>query len=118
MKGTCLVVRAVAPSIPAERLSTGVNAHVTACLACQAELIRYAKLRRHLAGLENETDPAPARLAAAVDDAIGIGVVPRGVRPASFHPARAAAAAGAVVVAAAGTAAVAWLRHARTAAHA
>jgi len=114
MKGTCLMVRAVAPSIPAERLSARVESHVASCLACQAELVRYARLRRQLAALADVAEVAPPGLAAAANDAVGIGVVPP-VRANSFHPARAIAAASAVAVAAAGTVVVAWLRHVRAA---
>jgi hypothetical protein len=114
VRAGCIVVRAVAPSVPADRLSTRLGNHVAGCLTCQAELVRYIRLRRHLAGMANVVEAAPGYLAAEVITAVGRGSAPP--RSGLLHPAGAAAAAGAVIAAAAGTVVVAWLRRARAAA--
>ena len=113
MKGTCLVVRSVAPSTGAANLSSRLNSHVASCLPCQAELARYSKLRRHLGALAGVIEPAPGRLAAAVADAIASDGVDRTASSHRPRPVQLAAATGAVVAAAAGAVAVAVWRQTR-----
>jgi hypothetical protein len=89
--------------------------HVSACLACQAELVRYGKLRRQLASLSGVVVEAPEPLVAAVAAAIASGEAAPDSDSGLAHPARVAAAAGAVVAAAAGAVAVAVWRHTKPA---
>lgn len=115
MSAICRVVQAVAPSRGDGVLSVRLDAHVSTCLACQAEIARYGKLRRQLAALADVMVVAPEPLAAAV--AVAITPSQTGLRPdaAPGRVGRIAATAGAVVAAAAGAAAVALWRSSRPA---
>lgn len=113
MKPTCRMVQSLAPSHEVGSLSKMLDSHVSACLACQAELVRYGKLRRQLAALSDVVVEAPEPLVAAVAEAIASGEADPDSASGIEHPARVAAAAGAVVAAAAGAVAVAVWRHAK-----
>ena len=115
MKGSCRIVRTLAPSASIAGLSGRLDAHVSTCLACQAELARYGRLRRQLSALSDVLDAAPAPLVAAVEYVIAGSGTTTGTGDRSSHPARVAAAAGAVVAAAAGAVAVAVWRHSKAA---
>lgn len=92
-----------------------LDAHVSECLSCQAEMARYGKLRRQLASLSEIVVEAPEPLAAAVAAAIASSEATPESASGLAHPARVAAAAGAVVAAAAGAVAVAVWRHSKPA---
>ena len=94
-------------------LGETLDRHVAECLVCQAEMARYRKLNRALAGLASEVVDAPAGLAAAVEIAIDRGVAP-GDAPRRLG--RAAAATGALAATAAGVVAVTLWRRTRQAA--
>ena len=115
MRPACRVVQALAPSQGGGFLSVRLNAHVSTCLACQAEIARYGKLRRQLAALADVMVAAPEPLTAAV--ATVIASSPDGLRlgTGSGQIGRIAAATGAVVAAAAGAAVVALWRSSRPA---
>lgn len=113
MRATCRVVQALAPSQGV--LGARMNRHVDECLACQAEIARYGKLRRQLAALADVTVAAPKPLAAAVAAAIASSEgASRMVRDPS-QVGRVIAAAGAVAAAAAGAVAVALWKSSRPA---
>jgi anti-sigma factor RsiW len=113
MSVVCRVVQAVAPSQGDGLLSVRLNGHVSTCLACQAEIARYGKLRRQLAALADVMVAAPEPLAAAV--AAAIASSPGDLRSAATtgQIGRIAAAGGAVAAAAAGAVAVALWRNSR-----
>lgn len=111
MKASCLVVRRAAPTADISGLSRRLEFHVQSCLACQAEMARYGKLRRNLAALADVVEEAPAPLIAAVEQAIGSDDA--SATAPDRHSHRVVAAAGAVVAAAAGAVAVAMWRHSR-----
>lgn len=113
MKPTCAVVRSLAPGADVSALSRRLDSHLGACLACQAEMARYAKLRRQLASLVDVIVPAPGPLVAAVEQAIASGDQPAKLDSTDSHPAHVAAAAGALAAAAAGAVAVAVWRHSK-----
>ncbi len=115
MKPTCRMVQSLAPSREVGSLSKMLDAHVSACLSCQAEIVRYGKLRRQLASLSEVVVEAPEPLVAAVAEAIASGEAAPDSASGLAHPARVAAAAGAVVAAAAGAVAVAVWRHSKPA---
>ena len=106
MKPACMLVRSFAPSAADSALPERLDRHTAQCLACQAELARYNKLRRRLAALAMQVDAAPqtlrADVAISIQEAPNVPVrVGRGVALV-----RAAAAAGAVAAATAGAVAV------------
>ena len=113
MKPTCAVVRSLAPSNDVSDLSARLEGHINECLACQAEMARYGKLRRQLASLAGVVVPAPAQLVDEVEAAIAAETDPIEGSSTPSHPAHVAAAAGAVVAAAAGAVAVAVWRHSK-----
>jgi len=102
---SCRRVRRALPDHDGETsLPARVEVHLAHCLQCQAEAVRYRRLRRQLRRLDDRVFLAPATLAPAV--AAGLG--------SEHHPSRrvavfGAAATGAVVVAA-GAVAIAGLR--------
>ena len=113
MKPTCLVVRSAAPTADLSGLSQRIEGHVESCLACQAEMARYGKLRRQLASLADVVEQAPVPLVEAVEQAIVSGRSSADPKTERSHPARVVAAASAVVAAAAGAVAVALWRHSK-----
>ena len=115
MKPTCRVVRSLAPSRDFGALSMALDGHISSCLACQAEIARYGKLRRQLAALSDVVVAAPEPLVAAVVAAITAAESDEESDTGMAHPGRVAAAAGAVVAAAAGAVAVAVWRHSKPA---
>ena len=81
--------------------------HVGSCLRCQAEVIRYRRLGRQLAGLKRLIETAPQGLVPAVSSRLGSGTAPATSGP---RVPKAAAAAGALVAAAGTVAMVRWMR--------
>jgi hypothetical protein len=82
-----------------EELTGRRREHAATCLRCQAEAVKYRRLRRELAGLGGVVAPAPRGLVAAVLQAIE-----RDPAQAESQVRRAGvAAAGAAAVVAAGT---------------
>lgn len=77
--------------------------HAAACLRCQAELARYRRLKRELAGLATETMQAPQRVMAEVDALIESRPLPHpqgsSAKTAATLAGAAAAAAGVIAVA-------------------
>jgi hypothetical protein len=112
MRPMCRMVQVLAPSEGA--LGAPLVGHVDTCLACQAEIARYGRLRRQLAALADVTVAAPKPLAAAVTAAIASSDAASRAVPTPSQAARVIAAAGAVT-AAAGAVAVALWRHSRPA---
>ncbi len=113
MRPSCRVVRSLAPTRDFGALSMMLDGHIGACLACQAEIARYGKLRRQLAALSDVVVAAPEPLVAAVVAAITSADSEEETDKGMAHPGRVAAAAGAVVAAAAGAVAVAVWRHSK-----
>lgn len=112
MKPTCRVVQVLAPTQGA--LGTRFSGHVSTCLACQAEIARYGRLRRQLAALADVTVAAPYPLATAVAAEIVSSTGERTIAP-SGRLGRILAAGGAVAAAAAGAVVVALWRNSRPA---
>jgi anti-sigma factor RsiW len=112
MKTKCAMVRSLTPAGNISALSSRLDSHLGECLACQAEVARYRKLRRQLASLGEVVVPAPASLVAAVERALATNADGAAEVEDESHPAHVAAAAGAVV-AAAGAVAVAVWRHSK-----
>lgn len=108
-------MRSLAPSADGKVLSGSLDRHVKKCLGCQAEMARYAKLRRHLAALAVVTDPAPESIVAGVQRAIGSVISESEPEERRAHRARVAATAGAAAAAAAGAVALAVWRQSRAA---
>lgn len=106
MKPACMFVRSLAPSVAESALPDRLDRHTANCLACQAELARYSKLRRRLAAMAMVVEPAPQTLAAEVAVSIQDPRDLPGRSSRRRHLARAAAAAGAVAAATAGAVAV------------
>ncbi len=75
-----------------------VDAHVSSCLRCQVEAVRYRALRRALAALRTESVVAPVGLVTVVTSSLGTGPpVPK--KSAALETAAAAAGLAAVAVA-------------------
>jgi anti-sigma factor RsiW len=91
-----------------------LRSHVAQCLACQAELARYNRLRRELGSLADVVEPAPPRLGAAVAHEINAGSGESPPSRRSPQVGRAAAAGGAVAAAAGAAAVIVW-RHSKAA---
>ncbi len=106
MKATCMVVRSFAPSTAEASLPSRLGGHVRTCLACQAELSRYSKLRRRLAAMADIVEPAPGSVAPAVADAVSETEEPPVRDRRMPHLAGVAAAAGAIAAATAGAVAI------------
>lgn len=67
----CRTVRSLnADAVESGRLPATLWDHVSTCLRCQAQVVRSRKLRRELAALASEVDPAPASVLLVVEGAI------------------------------------------------
>ena len=106
---TCRAVRLQLPAVDdSDQLTGRMAAHLSSCLACQAEAARYRRLHRSLGGLAERVEPAPAHLVSAVESRLAEVAVSPATVPAKT--ARVAAAAGAVVAAAGTVVMVRWMR--------
>jgi len=115
MSATCRIVQTLAPSCGDRALSSRLHRHVSTCLTCQAEIVRYGKLRRQLAALAGQTVAAPKPLVATVAAAIASPQPAVLVVDEPGHAHKIMAATGAVAAAAAGAVAVALWRNSRLA---
>jgi hypothetical protein len=106
MKPACMLVRSFAPSTAESALPERLGRHASRCLACQAELARYSKLRRRLAAMAMAVETAPQMLQRNVAMAIQEPTDSPASSNRRMHLGRAAAAAGAVAAATAGAVAV------------
>ena len=115
MNPGCRIVRALAPSNENGALPELLERHVSTCLTCQAEMVRYGRLRRQLAALLEVTIAAPESLTAVVAGAITPWERPASPAASHSNVGRIAAATGAVAAAAVGAVAVAVWRSSRPA---
>lgn len=115
MKAACVLVRSLAPSREVVQPDGRPRGHVARCLACQAELARYNRLRRQLGSLADVIEPAPLLLGRAIEYEIDSAAEQVISLRRNTQVGRAAAAGGAVAAAAAGAAAVIVWRHSRAA---
>lgn len=109
MSVACNAVRLAVVGLEAgDTLPAPLDAHLSSCLRCQVEMVRYTRLERELAALRDVVDTAPPSVLDAVAAGIVLGIDPED--EASLNLARVVAATGALVAAAGTVAVVRWMR--------
>jgi hypothetical protein len=115
MNLACRLTRAQHPLADAgTSIARPLASHVSSCLRCQAESVRYRTLRRDLAALASRIETAPSGLAGEIAVRIHDASTASDAAAARSVRVGAGAAAGAVVAAVGTVVMVRWLR-ARTA---
>ncbi len=109
----CRTARRLGPEIAnPSRLPAVVASHVRSCLRCQADAVRYRRLRRELGSLADRIEAAPPFLLTGVEQAISAQLASSA---GSRQHAHLAATIAGTAAAAASAVAVAMWRRARAA---